>query len=96
MTKRRNDPFEPSPASLFPHDLATNHGQHALRFQNFRFRDLHDVGGPCNHGPDEIFRDFLFPLTGNQKEAEICVVLNNPPVYANVTVGAKAAAACAD
>jgi hypothetical protein len=59
-------------------------------------KDLHDTGGPCNHGPDEIFREFLFPLTGNQKEAEICVVLNNPPVYANVTVGAKAASACAD
>ena len=59
-------------------------------------KDLHDKGGPCNHGTDEIFRDVWFPLTGNQKEAEICVVLKNPPVYAKVTVGAKAASACVD
>jgi hypothetical protein len=59
-------------------------------------KDLHDTGGPCNHGEDEILRDVWFPLTGNQKEAQICVVLNNPPVYANVTVGAKAASACVD
>jgi hypothetical protein len=59
-------------------------------------KDLHDTGGPCNHGEDEIFRDVWFPLTGNQNQAEVCVVLKNSPVYASVTVGAKAADACVD
>lgn len=57
---------------------------------------FHDRGGPCNHGKREIERDVWFPLTGNQKRAEVCVVIHDGASSKEIKVGAKSACECKD
>ena len=54
---------------------------------------FHTNGGPCNHGEELVTRILWFPLTGNQKTADVCVTTSGVAV-SDISVGAKSAEEC--
>jgi hypothetical protein len=76
-----------------PKDPKPEGGEFTITVDGNAVDKVNMQGGPCNHGEENIPRLVWFPLTGNQKSAEVCVTVNNV-VPDEIRVGAKSAEEC--